>query len=164
MIKIALNLGDVATVYTLIDNVDWPLVKRYRWRVEYIRSCFRAFTYIRVSGKTKTLYLHRLLMNPPKELVVDHINGDSLDNRRKNLRVCTTQQNSMNQGKKNKNTSSKYKGVCWIKRDKRWMAAIRAENRKINLGYYKDELEAVKAYNKAAKKYFGEFARLNVIK
>jgi hypothetical protein len=104
--------------------------------------------------------MHRVILNAPKGLMVDHINHDTLDNRKENLRIVTNQQNTFNQ--KLKNHSSKYKGVTWNSNSEKWCARIR-HNKPIYLGLFKDEKEAGMAYNEGAKKYFGEFALLNDI-
>lgn len=90
----------------------------------------------------------------------DHINGDGLDNRRTNLRKATTTENGMNRGKFAP-AYSRFKGVGWHKRDKRWVAKIKVGNKRINLGNFKEELHAALAYNVAATVHFGEFARTN---
>ena len=90
----------------------------------------------------------------------DHANGDGLDNRRCNLRAATAAQNQMNRGKF-ASAYSVFKGVSWHKRDRRWVAKIKANGRRINLGYFISELAAAKAYNESAIKNFGEFARIN---
>ena len=111
--------------------------------------------------------LHRLLMeihhpelrdNP--KLYIDHINGDKLDNRKENLRLATNQQNSMNR-KPHKNSSSKYKGVYWSKRENKWIAQIVINKKNKYIGRYQDEKEAALAYDKAAREHFGEYAKLN---
>ena len=86
--------------------------------------------------------------------------GDGLNNQKANLRICTRSQNKMN-GKSYKNSSSKYKGIWWVKKNKKWRVRIRLNNKTIHLGYFKDETEAAKAYDSKAKELFGEFARLN---
>lgn len=89
----------------------------------------------------------------------DHINGNKLDNRRCNLRICTPHQNNLNRP----NVTGKYKGVYWCKRLKKWMAQIMIGERNKYVGSFPNEEEAAFAYNEAAKKYHGEFARLNVL-
>jgi hypothetical protein len=103
------------------------------------------------------VYMHRFLMNPAVGMTVDHINKDTLDNRKANLRVCTNQQNVM--GKCGHGAS--YKGVSFYKRTGKWVAKIKHNYVTINLGYFDDETEAALAYNKKAKELFGEYATLN---
>ena len=91
---------------------------------------------------------------------VDHINGNPLDNRKSNLRICTNAENQRNRGV-NKNNTSGYKGVCWAKQNKKWKARIKHNGKLIHLGYYKDKEEAARAYDKKAKELHGEYAYLN---
>jgi hypothetical protein len=116
--------------------------------------------------------MHKLVIDARSGEMVDHINGDPLDNRKENLRIVTNQQNSWNsRGAKSFNgkpTSSRFKGVsrkiCKYKgkpRYKYWVAKIGVDGTDVTLGHFKDEEEAAKAYDEAAKKYFGEYARLN---
>jgi hypothetical protein len=112
--------------------------------------------------------MHRLLVEVNLGQEVDHINGNGLDNRKENLRVCTKSQNLGNQ-KKTKlyggvATSSKYKGVSWDKRVQKWVAKIGINGKRVYLGLFEDEEKAAEAYNKAALEYFGEFALLNATK
>jgi hypothetical protein len=99
-------------------------------------------------------------MNAPRGLLVDHRNTNGLDNRRSNLRLATYSQNNCNKAKR-KNTSSRYVGVCFNKQLKRWGAYIKPQGKKIFLGYFDNEIDAAHAYDAAARKYHGEFARLN---
>lgn len=111
----------------------------------------------------KTISLHRFIMNPKKDMEVDHINGNGLDNRRINLRICTRSQNGKNRQLSKSNTSG-YHGVTFTrdcKRTKPWLVNIRANGKIKYIGRYKDKKEAAFAYNEAAKKYHGEFATLN---
>ena len=94
---------------------------------------------------------------------VDHINGDGLDNRRINLRICTPSQNSANKRKGNGTYSSKYKGVSWAKDRSKWDAYIRVNRVLRKLGGFVNEDDAARAYNEAALKAFGGFANLNVV-
>ena len=105
--------------------------------------------------------MHREIMNFPAGRLVDHGNGDSLDNRIDNLRAATKAQNAHNKGKTRKKTSSKYIGVYFNKQTKRWISQIKYKEKRIYLGYFKDEVKAAKAHDAAARKYHGEFAKLN---
>lgn len=106
--------------------------------------------------------MHRLLMTSPTGTMVDHINGNGLDNRKENLRVVTNSQNLMNRGK-NKNNTSGYKGVLWDKVRNKWIALIGFNNKNIYLGRFFTKNEAAFAYNAKAEELFGEFAQINII-
>ena len=107
--------------------------------------------------------MHWVVIGKPKKgFVTDHINGDGLDNRRGNLRICTQVENRSN-STRNKNNTSGYKGVMWRKKARKWVVKICVNYRLIHLGYFDDIKEAAKAYNDAAIKYHKKFARLNVI-
>jgi hypothetical protein len=105
--------------------------------------------------------MHRDVLNPPDHLFVDHINHNGLDNRIANLRTATPQQNSYNRIHFRKNPSSKYKGVSFKKKEKKWTAQIRYDGKSKFIGTFDSEIEAAKAYDKAAKLYHKEFAALN---
>lgn len=133
-----------------IDEDDLDMVSKVRWRVHkngYVTSLYRT------GNKARMVRLHRLIMELPEGMQVDHINHDKLDNRKYNLRVCTQQQNSANARKTTRKTTSKYKGIHYYKKCNLWRASIS----KTHLGYFKTELEAKEAYDKAASKLFGEF-------
>lgn len=127
--------------------------------------------YVRFSngtGKGNSLRLHRVIMEwilgrkLHSSEMVDHINGNTLDNTQDNLRVATRKQNRYNVGARaSKNRTSQYKGVRWMKRRNTWHARIKKDGVEYHLGYFDDERDAARAYNNAAQKYFGEFARLN---
>lgn len=112
-----------------------------------------------VEGNTKSL--HRFLMDAPKGMVVDHINGNVKDSRVENLRICTHYQNLKNR-QMNKNNSSGVRGVTWCKRNKRWYAKIQDRGRGFNLGYFKTIEEASQAYEAKYKELAGEFYREKV--
>jgi hypothetical protein len=100
-----------------------------------------------------------ILVDVPEGLLIDHKNGDSLDNRKENLRIATYRQNSQNKRKINKNTTSQYKGVSRFRTG--WHATIRVNGKCISLGIFSDEKEAALIYDKNAKEFFGEFACTN---
>ncbi len=104
--------------------------------------------------------MHREILNTPDGFVTDHINGNGLDNREANLRVCTREQNKQNSVKRTK-TSSKFKGVDWYKPYKKWRVRITFEKKPMHIGLYDDEVKAAQAYDQKAIELFGEFANLN---
>lgn len=134
----------------LISLEDLDEVGKYRW-------CVNGKGY--VVNKEKGA-LHQFLMNPPKSLVVDHKNNDKLDNRRKNLRICTQQENSMNTSMPNTNKTG-YKGVSYEKRANKYRASIQINNKKIYLGLYSTPEEAAIAYDKKAILLSDEFYKTN---
>ena len=107
------------------------------------------------------VYLHRQLALTPNGLDVDHRNGFKLDNTRRNLRPATRSQNSHNRPKANLAASSRFKGVSWDRRRRNWRACIKVDYRFVHLGNFTSEPAAANAYDQAALKYYGEFAKLN---
>ena len=105
--------------------------------------------------------MHREVLHVPEGLFVDHINHNGCDNRKANLRPATPADNARNALYPKINTTSKYRGVSYNKKKKRWRAQLSINNKKKQIGYFRDEIEAAKAYDKAAKRYYGEFAILN---
>jgi hypothetical protein len=139
----------------LVDDQDYDYLNKWKWQYHKAGYAQRATN---TGGKYVCLLLHRVLMNPPEGMVIDHINHNKLDNMRNNLRVCTPSQNGMNRNGKNL-----YKGVSWNKRACKWQVKITVDKRLKHIGEYKDIIEAADAYNRAAKLYYGEFAALNEI-
>jgi hypothetical protein len=159
-IHLANNKGIV-----LVDDVDVDGLSMYSWNLSKWQKTanHRPSIYVkRVDCKGKCILMHRqvlgILENP--KLQVDHIDADGLNNTRKNLRLCTTMQNSQN-ARPRIGCSSKYKGVSWSKRRKKWRVRTHIDYRCYYLGYFEDEIEAAMAYDKAALEMFGEFARIN---
>ena len=157
MKKITLPSGDVA----LVDDQDYDLVSKHKWHVKGNSNQKYATTH-KPGREVGKIYMHRLICNPPKGKEVDHINHNGLDNRRSNLRICSRSENLRNGRGRRKPHSSKYKGVSWHKRDRKWIPLIKVNGKQTYLGRFGSEEDARDAYDRAAKKYFGEFARLNV--
>ena len=149
-------------LYTMVDLQDYYRYGRFKW---YLIGSGRKFYAVRnykiEPGKTKSVYLHREIMNAPKGLVVDHRSGFSLDNRRTNLRLATRSQNLQNRGKTKSKTSSLFIGVSFRKQNGNWSAYISYEGKRIWLGIFHNEIDATRAYDRAAIKFHGEFAKLN---
>jgi hypothetical protein len=139
---------------TVVDDDDFEKYGEYKFYSNGKGHVYR-------NGENGTMYLHREIMNAPDGMIVDHINGDKLDNRKSNLRLATPRQNQFNKRKTTKETSSLYKGVCWIKKTNAWLSSIRIDGVRTNLGYYETEEAAAIAYNEKAKQYHGDFALLN---
>lgn len=156
MKRIELTQGHVAVV----DAEDFEELNKYNWqaRVQTYTGLFRA----KRSENKKEIDMAREIMNCPPGLEVDHINGDLLDNRRCNLRICTHGENMRNRRLQRNNTSG-YRGVHYFKRDGRYVAYIYLNGQKIHIGSYKTGIDAAMAYNAHARDLHGEFARLNDI-
>lgn len=156
--------------FAIVDPQDYQRLSRYKWRLCRTKgkNVLYAERSIRLpGGKYSRLLMHRQVLSSPKGrligalegYIIDHINGCGLDNRRANLRLATVAQNAWNS--KKRNSRSGYKGV-WFAADKGlWRAAIVCHGRRIHLGYFRDKIDAARAYDDAAIKYYKEFARLN---
>lgn len=145
---------------TVIDKADYPLVSQYRWQATLRR---KGRVYARrgtwVNGRRVAIYLHRLLLQPKSGEVIDHIDCDGLNNRRSNIRICTTQQNLARAPQRLGRTG--YRGV-WRSRYG-FSAFVTHKRNRYYIGYFKTSAEAALAYNRRAFELFGEFAVLNTI-
>ncbi len=155
--KIKLTQGQ----YAIVDPEDYEYLNLFKWFANRSRDSFYARRVIYINGKIKVIHMHRLIMNYDGELVVDHENRNTLDNRKANLRIATAGENRANSTREIDSKSSKYRGVSRKKGHKKWLAAIGYRGKHIHLGYFENEIEAAKAYDEAAKKYYGEYAVLN---
>lgn len=155
MKKIKLTKGQ----YALVDDDDYGELNKYKW---YCTSEGYAMRRDNKKNKFKVLSMHRVLMKARKGQQIDHINNNTVDNQRQNLRKATRTQNQGNQ-KMHKNNTSGYKGVCWHKTLKYWVAQLHTKKGKHYSVFCKTKEEAAKKYNEMATKYFGEYALLNKI-
>jgi len=158
--EIPLTQGKVA----LVDDEDYERVNQHKWYARFNHGNWYAergqWDY--AIKKVKDIKMHRLIISAPKDVQVDHINGDGLDNQRCNLRIVTQSQNQRNMKKRTKRKyTSIYKGVCFDKERRKWVVSIYIDNKCRKIGRFKNEIDAARAYDEAAKKYFGEYARLN---
>jgi virulence-associated protein VapD len=145
----------------IVDEESFEYLKQFNWYFDG-KYAARAL-WNRETKKETKIYMHRDLLKAEKGKIIDHINGDKLDNRLCNLRFATTQQNSMNQTTRTHPKHSKYKGVSYDKSRNKWIAYCVKDNKMYNLGRVNDEKEAARLYNKKALELHGEFARLNVL-
>lgn len=147
--EIQLTQGRVA----LVDDADFDWLNQWKW-------CVNGRGYVGRKDQDRYVSMHRLIMGAPSGLQIDHKNLSKLDNQRCNLRLATGGQNSSNQPKKAGKTSQ-YKGVYFIPTTHRWQVQIRVNRRLMHLGVFANEIDAALAYDAAARKHFGVYARCN---
>ncbi len=157
MNQIPLTQGKVAVV----SRPEYKFLRSFKWRAHRDSKTgkyYAARTVREPNGKQRVVMMHRVIMGVSAGMEVDHRDGDGLNNRRSNLRVCSHQQNMAGQRRKGSAKSSRYKGVCWVSAGrKHWQ--VRCKNKFV--GVFADEEEAAHAYDKAARQSFGRFAVLN---
>jgi hypothetical protein len=151
--KIPLTQGKFA----LVDPEDYAELARHKWCAAKQGNSFYAVR----SEHGRQLRMHRVILNAPAGMVVDHIDHEGLNNTKRNLRSCTKAQNAHNQ-RPQKGCSSRFKGVCWSKRERKWYSRIQCHGRPRSLGLFKNERDAARARDAAAQALHGEFAYLNL--
>lgn len=162
-------------LFATVDDEDYERLLVFKWRAHPQNGLLEGFYAVRSEysdgGAGRVAFMHHELLEQRQGFVVDHRSHDTLDNRKSNLRYATSLQNSHNR-KKRRGSKSQFKGVidtsaCPSNKNwnltRRWAARISANGKRICLGYFACELEAARAYNAAAIKYFGEFAWLNPV-
>ena len=147
--------------FALVDDEDFEWLNQWKWYASKIGNTYyaRKNSLIDENGKQIKIYMHREIMNTPKGILTDHKDRNGLNNQKHNIRLCTYSQNGANRKSWG---VSKYLGVCWDKQNNKWVVRIETDNKSTYLGHFKIEKDAAMAYNEAAKKQHGEFARLNI--
>ena len=143
-------------IFAMVDDEDFEWLSKWKWFNDGSGYAVRKQL---VDGKKCTIYMHKEILKAPPGMEGDHRFGDKLDNRRENLRVCTHAENMRNR-KPNKGRALP-KGVRWHVGARKFMAGIHVNNRHVHLGLFLTEPQAKAAYDAAAIKYYGEFARAN---
>lgn len=158
--EIQLTQGKVA----IVDDEDYEYLNQWKWQANQKKNKrFYAWRGKKIDGKYKMIYLHRFILKlTDKKIFVDHANMDTLDNRKINLRICNRSQNAANTDKYKINSFG-YKGISYDKRINKFYASITINKKTFYLGVFIDPKDAALAYNIAAIKYHGEFAKLNKI-
>ncbi len=149
--------------WTIVDADIYYRLGNLKWHLIGSKGKFYAVRNVKVDDmRTTTVRLHREIMNAPAGFLVDHRNGETMDNRRDNLRIATTCQNMQNRRvKKKQGASSRFIGVYFDKGRKNWIYQLRANGKLVSTGRFATEVDAARARDMAALKYHGEFANLN---
>jgi hypothetical protein len=153
MDSVIIKIGDFDVC---ISKYDYERVSALKWHSHH-GSELQYFVHS-INKPLQEVLLHRFIMNAEKGTIVDHINGNTLDNRRENLRVCSHSENMRN-SKKRSGGKCPYKGVYFNKRANKWNPQIKLDGKSISLGYYLTAEEARDAYIAASRKYHGDFGR-----
>lgn len=156
---LVINNSNKGRFTILISTDDYEKCSKLKWNVQVIKYKDSETTYVYSSNNGKHTLLHRFILGITDDDVGDHINGDTLNNKRDNLRRCSHKENCRNRGE-NRNSSG-YKGVLWNDHitTPKWMAYIKVDYKFKNLGYYDNIEDAINARKDAEEKYFGEYAR-----
>lgn len=155
------------SLFALVDDEDYAELANHKWNATAYGYATRTHHDRFAPGlyRAYCVFMHRQIMNAPRGLEVDHVNGDTLDNRRENLRLCTRSENMRNRRKQRAagraTPSSRYKGVAWSKNCRNWTAKIKRNGKTESLGSFPEERQAALAYDCRARQIFGDFARLN---
>ncbi len=157
MKTIPLSKGKTA----LVSDEDFKYLSRFKWYAGHTNPWqWYAYRNAWVAGRKTMLTMHRHIMGSPRGMDVDHRDGDGLNNTRENLRICTRSENLQNR-KLNANNTSGYRGV--LKYKNRWLVQMTIAGKRRRLGLFATAEEAAQAYNEAARRHYGQFARLNII-
>lgn len=147
-------------LFAVVDDDDFELVSRYRWCAQGVSGPVYAARNDASRPKRTTMFMHRFLLGAPHGFDVDHINGDGLDNRRANIRICSHSENMRNQRLSTRNTSG-YKGVTFDRDRGAWAAYIVVSGVLLHLGRFRSAEDAARAYDRSAHLHFGEFVLPN---
>jgi HNH endonuclease/AP2 domain len=160
MIEIPLTQGKV----TLVDDIDYERLMKWTWHAARVRhsDVFYAKTTVGLASKggQVTLRMHRVILNAPIGIEVDHRDRNPLNNQRSNLRLASTIEQARNRRRRTDNMSG-FKGVHWYRHRSKWRSTIRIGGKLVLLGDFSTPIEAARAYNEAAREHFGDFCCLN---
>ncbi len=146
----------------IVDAEDAPIVNKYRWYAAKSPSThnYYAYTSPMRDGKKLHISMSRLIMNAPKDKFVDHRDGNTLDNRKGNLRLATTAQNNRNRQRMNPQNTSGFNGVFWERKVNKWRVQVSIHNKRHHVGVFETLPDAVEAQRRASLEFYGEFSPL----
>lgn len=148
--------------YAILDPEDFESLNQYRWHCTNFGYARRTGSKRSEKGRKRVaIGMHNVVFPVPEGMTVDHINRNRLDNRKANLRAATREENTWNRKFVKKGSKTRYTGIHWNKKVKKWNVRLRVEGRRKSFGYYADEVEAAKVYDRVARKYRREYAVLN---
>jgi hypothetical protein len=147
---------------TIVDDCDYEYLNQWKWYCSSVGYAVRDIPCNTNNRKRKTILMHREILNTPDGMDTDHINHNTLDNRKCNLRICTRSQNEANKGLRRDNTSG-IKGISWNKQIKKWHAQMKQNGKLIHVGYFSNIEDAINSYLTEYKEFYGEFAMLEKI-
>lgn len=155
-----LRLQLTETLYTTIDDADLTLVSGFPWRPLRTKPTAKT-VYVHAWNNRQSVYMHRLIAGAGPEDLVDHADHDGLCNQKYNLRLVTPAQSQRNRNKQRNGKTSRFKGVFWDSSRSRWMSTIQVEGKTRYVGRFREEEDAGHAYDDAAIRAYGAYARLN---
>ena len=142
----------------LIDEADYDSIRHWKWSSCRKRHTFVVYRGVLQDGRQRRIYLSRFITQTAPALFVDHKNGDGLDNRRENLRLCRIVENNRNRQRMQSTNTSGFRGVWYQKQNGNWCASMSVNNRHVHIGSFPTPEEAAAAFREAATKQYGEFA------
>lgn len=143
----------------IVDAEDFEQINQWRWFANRKGKLWYVGRWVTIEGKKYQVYMHRFITNAPKGKVVDHINGNGLDNRRSNLRICTHRENLRNRGATSKNEYGN-KCIYWDKSRNQWSVRVNVGGKLAYLGRFKDLAKAILVRDNFLKEFHGEFFRV----
>ena len=159
MKKINISTKKYPNTYALVDDENYKDLNKFKWHVHKRKDYYQVLRNAKKPYPRGAIFMSREVMScQSKDLLVDHKDHNGLNNCKNNLRVCTFEENCRN---RLPSSGRKYKGV--FKKNKKWRAVLRYKYKDVHMGYFHNEIDAAKAYNIAAIKYFGPFAYLNKV-
>lgn len=150
--------------FAIVDDDDYEILSKFKWHASHERTNFYAARRITIGQrKSKTIKMHReILRISDSNIQIDHKDGNGLNNQKSNLRIATISQNQRNKSVQGNNKCG-LKGVYFDKKLKKWRAVFSPNKKSVHIGCFNTAIEAAMAYNDAALKHYGEFARLNKV-